>query len=168
MRCYALLSRPDGFYGYIRVGNASSSSGLSITHQDVNPSIDWTDYYFGSSARLGARFYPSSRGGNDLYRLFTQELCGRQWYVHVRNTVCRLIIGTSPGPLLRFTEGEHYWVRVYNDLPHENTTMHWHGFTQFLSPFSDGTPQVSGWPIPPGHFYDYEFQLQMGHYGTYW
>ena len=53
-------------------------------------------------------------------------------------------------------------------MEHENTTIHWHGFTQFLSPFSDGTPQVSGWPIPPGHFYDYEFQLQEGHYGTYW
>lgn len=69
---------------------------------------------------------------------------------------------------MRFTEGGHYWVRVFNDLPDQNTTMHWHGFTQFLSPFSDGTPQVSGWPIPPGHFYDYEFQLQDGFYGTYW
>lgn len=75
------------------------------------------------------------------------------------------ITGTAPGPLLRFKEGEHIWVRVYNDMPSQNTTIHWHGFSQYLSPFSDGTPQASGWPIPPGHFYDYEFQLVRGGYG---
>lgn len=85
----------------------------------------------------------------------------------VVNGECRtdkqaLISGTTPGPLLTFYEGQHVWIRVHNDLPHENTTMHWHGFTQFLTPFADGTPMVSGWPIPPGHYFDYEFQLVSG------
>ncbi|RXK37646.1 L-ascorbate oxidase [Tremella mesenterica] len=79
-----------------------------------------------------------------------------------------VINGTSPGPLLTFQEGQHYWVRVYNDLPDQNTTVHFHGFSQYASPFNDGTPQASGWPIPPGDFYDYEFQLEYGFYGTYW
>ena len=47
-------------------------------------------------------------------------------------------------------------------MPDKNTTIHFHGFTQYASPFSDGTPLASGWPIPPGHFYDYEFQLEPG------
>lgn len=36
-----------------------------------------------------------------------------------------------------------------------------------MSPFSDGTPAVSQWPIPPLHYFDYEFQLQAGDAGTY-
>ncbi|KAK4686505.1 hypothetical protein P7C73_g3621, partial [Tremellales sp. Uapishka_1] len=79
-----------------------------------------------------------------------------------------VINGTSPGPLLTFQEGQHIWVRVFNDLAELNTTVHWHGFSQFASPFSDGTPQAAAWPIPPGHFYDYEFQLEPGFIGTYW
>ena len=35
------------------------------------------------------------------------------------------------------------------------------------SPFSDGTPLASQWPIPPGHFFDYELQLPRGSAGTY-
>jgi hypothetical protein len=34
-----------------------------------------------------------------------------------------LVNGTSPGPELRFTEGKTIWIRVYNDLAHENLTM---------------------------------------------
>lgn len=37
-----------------------------------------------------------------------------------------------------------------------------------MSPFSDGTPQASQWPIPPLHYFDYEFQLQSGDAGTYY
>lgn len=34
-----------------------------------------------------------------------------------------VVNGTSPGPTLRFTEGETVWIRVYNDVAHENLTM---------------------------------------------
>lgn len=33
--------------------------------------------------------------------------------------------------------------------------------------FSDGSPQASQWPIPPGHFFDYELQANLNDSGTY-
>ncbi|KAF3932147.1 Laccase-14 [Dactylellina cionopaga] len=50
---------------------------------------------------------------------------------------------------------------------HLNLTVHWHGLTQRTAPFSDGAPQVSQWPIPPGHFFDYEIHPDFGDAGTY-
>ncbi|RYP66717.1 hypothetical protein DL771_007650 [Monosporascus sp. 5C6A] len=35
------------------------------------------------------------------------------------------------------------------------------------APFSDGTPLVTQWPIPPGHFFDYEVRAEVGDAGTY-
>ncbi|EGG03305.1 uncharacterized protein MELLADRAFT_90334 [Melampsora larici-populina 98AG31] len=66
-----------------------------------------------------------------------------------------IINGTSPGPELRFKEGQRVWIRVYNDLPDQNTTLHFHGLSQFGSPFADGTPATS------------QFQLESGSAGTY-
>lgn len=34
-----------------------------------------------------------------------------------------VVNGTSPGPTLRFKEGKTVWIRVYNDIPHQNLTM---------------------------------------------
>lgn len=34
-----------------------------------------------------------------------------------------VVNGTSPGPVLRFDEGKTIWIRVYNDIPHQNLTM---------------------------------------------
>ncbi|PBP16053.1 hypothetical protein BUE80_DR013151 [Diplocarpon rosae] len=90
-----------------------------------------------------------------------------------------LINGTSPGPELTIREGGTYWIRVYNDLAHQNLTMlrdenraltarqHWHGLTMAASPLSDGTPQASQWPIPPLKFFDYELNVPVGMAGTY-
>ncbi|OQV23350.1 L-ascorbate oxidase [Hypsibius exemplaris] len=78
-----------------------------------------------------------------------------------------VINGSIPGPELRFREGDKIWIRVYNDIKDENLTIHWHGLTMRMSPFSDGTPAASQWPIPPMHFFDYEFELQSGDAGTY-
>ncbi|KAH8790942.1 putative laccase [Hyaloscypha sp. PMI_1271] len=78
-----------------------------------------------------------------------------------------LINGTSPGPELRLLEGQTYWIRVYNDMTANNLTMHWHGLSMAVSPFSDGTPIASQWPIPPAHFFDYEIHVPVGMAGTY-
>ena len=36
-----------------------------------------------------------------------------------------------------------------------------------VSPFADGTPLASQWPIPPLHFFDYEINAPHGMAGTY-
>ncbi|KAG4413452.1 hypothetical protein IFR04_013429 [Cadophora malorum] len=78
-----------------------------------------------------------------------------------------LVNGTSPGPALKIKEGETYWIRVYNDMERKNLTMHWHGLSMATSPFSDGTPLASQWPIPPRKFFDYEMHVPFGMAGTY-
>ncbi|CEL08619.1 hypothetical protein ASPCAL11767 [Aspergillus calidoustus] len=78
-----------------------------------------------------------------------------------------LVNGSLPGPELRLREGETSWIRVYNDMSDANTTIHWHGLTAFTAPFSDGAPAASQWPIPPGHFFDYEVRPEPGTAGTY-
>ncbi|KAI1127009.1 L-ascorbate oxidase [Nemania abortiva] len=75
--------------------------------------------------------------------------------------------GTFPGPTLYMKEGQTTWVRVYNHLPATNLTVHWHGLTMRMAPFSDGTPQVSQWPIAPGEYFDYEMHPEVGDAGTY-
>ncbi|KHN94048.1 uncharacterized protein MAM_08057 [Metarhizium album ARSEF 1941] len=75
--------------------------------------------------------------------------------------------GTSPGPTLFLTEGKTTWIRVYNGIPDQNLTVHWHGLSQRTAPFSDGTPFVTQWPIPPNHFFDYEINPEHGDAGTY-
>ncbi|KOC11253.1 putative laccase [Aspergillus flavus AF70] len=78
-----------------------------------------------------------------------------------------LINGSLPGPQLNIQEGKVNWIRVYNDMEDLNVTMHWHGLSAFTAPFSDGTPMASQWPIPPGHFFDYEVRPEVGYAGTY-
>lgn len=36
-----------------------------------------------------------------------------------------------------------------------------------MAPFADGTPLASQWPIPPGHFFDYEIATELEDAGTY-
>ncbi|EGG05707.1 uncharacterized protein MELLADRAFT_48734 [Melampsora larici-populina 98AG31] len=76
--------------------------------------------------------------------------------------------GTSPGPELRFKEGDKLWIRVINTLPEHNSTIHFHGLSQFGSPFADGTEKTAQFAINPnGGYFDYEFQLQPGSAGNY-
>ncbi|KAL8386838.1 hypothetical protein RB599_002135 [Gaeumannomyces hyphopodioides] len=78
-----------------------------------------------------------------------------------------VINGSSPGPTLYLTENKTTWVRVHNRMSDQNFTVHWHGLTQRVAPFSDGTPLVSQWPIAPGAFFDYELRPDAGDAGSY-
>ncbi|KAJ4258939.1 Multicopper oxidase aurL2 [Fusarium torreyae] len=84
---------------------------------------------------------------------------------HTRSSV--VFNGTYPGPTLYLKEEQTTWIRVYNRVPDNNVTVHWHGLSQRAAPFSDGTPLVSQWPIPANHFFDYEIRPNYGDAGTY-
>lgn len=73
------------------------------------------------------------------------------------------INGTSPGPLLRWREGEVVEIKVVNHLDRQ-TSIHWHGL---ILPYRmDGVPGISFDGIPAGETFVYRFKAQQS--GTYW
>ena len=71
--------------------------------------------------------------------------------------------GKSPGPVMRFKEGEDVTINVTNNLD-EMTSIHWHGL---ILPFDqDGVPGISFPGIKPGETFTYQFPIQQA--GTYW
>lgn len=71
--------------------------------------------------------------------------------------------GASPGPVLRFREGEDVTIKVTNNLS-ESTSVHWHGL---ILPFEqDGVPGISYPGIAPGETFTYRFPIVQS--GTYW
>jgi L-ascorbate oxidase len=71
--------------------------------------------------------------------------------------------GKSPGPVMRFKEGEDVTINVTNNL-NETTSIHWHGL---ILPFNqDGVPGISFPGIKPGETFTYQFPIQQA--GTYW
>jgi len=71
--------------------------------------------------------------------------------------------GSSPGPVLRFKEGEEVVINVTNNLD-ETTSIHWHGL---ILPYEmDGVPEISYPGIEPGETFTYRFPIQQS--GTYW
>lgn len=77
-----------------------------------------------------------------------------------------LINGQSPGPTIEGDEGDWINVTVVNYLP-VSTTIHFHGILQKGTPWSDGVPGVTQYPILSGDSYTYLFQLK-DQYGCYW
>ncbi|KAK1961562.1 L-ascorbate oxidase [Colletotrichum sublineola] len=78
-----------------------------------------------------------------------------------------LVNGSLVGPTLRLGPGKRSWIRVYNDMEEHNTTIHWHGLSMRMSPFADGSPSASQWPVPANHFFDYEIFPLESESGTY-
>ena len=71
--------------------------------------------------------------------------------------------GASPGPVLRFKEGEEVTINVKNNL-RETTSIHWHGL---ILPFrQDGVPTISYDGIKAGETFTYNFPIVQS--GTYW
>jgi len=71
--------------------------------------------------------------------------------------------GETPGPVLRFKEGEDVTIKVTNNLD-ESTSIHWHGL---ILPYQqDGVPGISYDGIDPGETFTYNFPIVQS--GTYW
>ncbi|WP_288349862.1 copper resistance system multicopper oxidase [uncultured Thalassospira sp.] len=71
--------------------------------------------------------------------------------------------GSSPGPTLRFKEGEDVVINVTNNLD-EATSTHWHGL---ILPYQmDGVPGISFPGIEPGETFTYRIPVSQS--GTYW
>jgi CopA family copper-resistance protein len=71
--------------------------------------------------------------------------------------------GKSPGPVLRFKEGEDVTINVTNNLD-ETTSIHWHGI---ILPYQmDGVPKISFPGIKPGETFTYKFPIVQA--GTHW
>lgn len=71
--------------------------------------------------------------------------------------------GKTPGPVLRFKEGEDVSIKVTNNLD-ESTSIHWHGL---ILPYQqDGVPGISYDGIEPGETFTYQFPIVQS--GTYW
>lgn len=77
-----------------------------------------------------------------------------------------LINGQSPGPAIRATENDWIRIVVRNFLP-VAMTIHFHGIDQIYTPWSDGVPGVTQYPILPGNSYVYIFQFKHQH-GAFW
>lgn len=70
-----------------------------------------------------------------------------------------------PGPPIELCYNDTIIVDVFNKLP-EPTTLHWHGLTQRHTPYMDGVPYVTQYPIQPGKTMRYRFVAEKP--GTYW
>ena len=72
-----------------------------------------------------------------------------------RNVI--LVNGTFTGPTLHVSRGDDVEFLVRNHL-REDTAVHFHGITQSLSPWADGTPGIAQRPIRPGASYLYRWR----------
>ncbi|EUC55163.1 multicopper oxidase, partial [Rhizoctonia solani AG-3 Rhs1AP] len=71
-----------------------------------------------------------------------------------------LINGQTPGPHLVWDEGDQISIKVVNK-GHEPVAMHWHGIEQVGTPWSDGVPGLTQWPIPVQGDFMYNFTVKQ-------
>ncbi|KAG8682691.1 hypothetical protein FRC11_014539, partial [Ceratobasidium sp. 423] len=77
-----------------------------------------------------------------------------------------LINGQTPGPHLVWDEDDDISVKVVNK-GHEAVTIHWHGIEQVGTPWSDGVPGLTQWPIPPQGDFVYNFTVKQAGFQWY-
>jgi bilirubin oxidase len=69
----------------------------------------------------------------------------------------------SPGPLIEVSEGDRVEIAFENDIPGEESTIHWHGMP--VPADQDGNPMD---PVASGDSRTYTFDLHEGSAASYW
>jgi FtsP/CotA-like multicopper oxidase with cupredoxin domain len=77
-----------------------------------------------------------------------------------------LINGKFPLPTIEVDYGDWIDLTLSNKLYMETTSIHWHGINMDNSPWMDGVPYVTQYPILPMQSFRYHFQVLQS--GTYW
>jgi CopA family copper-resistance protein len=80
-----------------------------------------------------------------------------------RRVMATAVNGSTPGPILRWREGDTVTIAVTNRLP-TPTSIHWHGMR--IPAEMDGVPGLSFAGIAPGKTFVYRFPVLQN--GTYW
>ncbi len=102
-----------------------------------------------------------------------KELKGNEFFLTIDPTpvnitgtpaMAKTINGLLQGPTLFWREGEEVTIHVKNNLPNEDTSIHWHGI--ILPANMDGVPGISFDGIKPGDTFTYKFKVEQS--GTYW
>jgi CopA family copper-resistance protein len=110
--------------------------------------------------------------GNGLAQTGVAELSGDRFDLSIdrlpvnvagRARTALAVNGLTPGPLLRWREGDTVTLDVVNRLD-EPTSIHWHGIR--LPSDMDGVPGLSFAGIPARGSFTYRFPVVQG--GTYW
>ena len=71
--------------------------------------------------------------------------------------------GSTPGPILRWREGDMVTISLTNRLKHA-TSIHWHGVR--VPADMDGVPGLSFAGVPSRETFEYRFPVRQS--GTYW
>lgn len=74
------------------------------------------------------------------------------------------INGHIPAPVLEFTEGDEAEIKLINNIPDDEVSIHWHGI--LIDPYMDGVPYVTTPPIKSGKSFTFKFKLRQ--HGTFW
>ncbi|CAI6335069.1 unnamed protein product [Periconia digitata] len=80
--------------------------------------------------------------------------------------VCMLVDGSLPGPTIIADWGDTLEITVRNQLQHNGTSIHWHGFRMLHTNMEDGVNGVTECALAPGDSKTYRFQATE--YGTTW
>jgi CopA family copper-resistance protein len=124
-------------------------------------------------AASGLGLWPRTTWAGDGQRQPTRELTGTDFDLRIGETrvnftgksrIAYTVNGSLPAPTLRWREGDTVTLRVFNDLPNRDASLHWHGI--LLPANMDGVPGLSFHGIRPGESYTYQFKVKQN--GTYW
>jgi FtsP/CotA-like multicopper oxidase with cupredoxin domain len=138
---------------------------FSVTRFPLAPSVNRRRFIQGAAAvgtfaTLGAPAPARAELAGDMFDLAIGETPVE---IAGRKSIAAGIDGATPGPILRWRQGDTVTINVTNRLS-TPTSLHWHGIRTPSG--MDGVPGLSFGGIAPGETFTYRFPVHQS--GTYW
>lgn len=154
-----------GIGGYALFGGFSATPATTGTHTMSGGSSAQTVSYPDATVNTGlqpAKYVLDSDGAKH-FTLTAKEV---MWEVVKGKRVHAMTLdGMVPGPMIRFTAGDHVRITIVNQMS-QATALHMHGLQ--LPTTADGVPPLGQKPIEPGQSFTYDFVAKDSDAGTHW